>query len=577
MNIIFKLFLFACALLALLSLAATAQVTPTPGGVGLDPQRRQRDFLNEQQRRQNELVPPAAVPADDVESKPAEAKKNSDPNAVCINIQKVIFEEATLFGEDALHVNVPDSSCFTLDQIVGLVRDTTNLYISAGYVTSRAYLPEQDLSSGTLRLVVIEGRIEAVELYQNGVRRHRGEGIIPVRKGEILHIRSIEQGLDQINGLSSKDAKISFRPGSEQGTSIVVIEIKSGRQWQATVGFDNSGADNTGKAQFDGSIVVEDIFGLFETISLSHKNSDPTIAESRLSGNTALSISVPRGNWTGRWTSTFYNYVSQIEGLNQQFELSGTNWSHDAQVERLLIRDQVSKTYARFGMSVKDARNFLEDTLIETSSRILSVARLELAHTRRVLGGALSLQAGIDQGTTLFGAPNDSRAPARSPKAQFTKLDAEVSFFRQWQAGPGTVSANTRLTGQYSPHRLFGSEQLGIGGISSVRGFDRDSLSAENGFYVRNELGYTPEIFEGTLAKYLGKPTLFAGLDAGWQLPGPTTPKRYETVTGAAFGARLQGGIAYGEVSYELPLSYPSSFSGDPVLRVRAGLVLSRF
>ncbi|MDN3719644.1 POTRA domain-containing protein [Roseibium salinum] len=61
---------------------------------------------------------------------------------------------------------MPADKCFALEQIFGLVRDTTNLYVDAGYVTSRAYLPEQDLSTGTLRIQVVEGRIEQVQLRQ---------------------------------------------------------------------------------------------------------------------------------------------------------------------------------------------------------------------------------------------------------------------------------------------------------------------------------------------------------------------------------------------------------------------------
>ena len=41
------------------------------------------------------------------------------------------------------------------------IRD--RFYIDRGYVTSRAYLPQQDLSSGELRVIVVEGRLEGLD------------------------------------------------------------------------------------------------------------------------------------------------------------------------------------------------------------------------------------------------------------------------------------------------------------------------------------------------------------------------------------------------------------------------------
>lgn len=541
-----------------------------------EPQRRQRDFLDEQDRLLKEVQPPPAIPSG-IETEDLNSAPMGPDTGVCLPVEKVVFEKATVFPIKRLQGNVPAKSCLSLQDIFGLVRETTNLYVSAGYVTSRAYLPEQDLSSGQLRIEVVEGRVEAVELYQNGKKRLTGGSVLPDLNGKILHIRSIEQGLDQINRLASKDAKISFRPGSKHGTSIVIVDITAGRPWQARVGVDNSGSESTGKAQLEGSFTLEDFFGQFETISILHKRSDPTLDESRLSGNTSFSISVPKGNWTARWNSSFYNYVSELISQTQTFETSGTNWSHTAEVERLLHRDQVSKTFGRASLNFKEAKNFFEDALLEVSSRILSIFRLELAHSRRAFGGSLSGKTGWYQGLPAFGAPRDERVAPGSPRAQFSKFDGEVSYLTGASLGSNYVAFSTRLRGQYTPDALFGSEQLGIGGVSSVRGFDADSLSVENGLYTRNEISLTPKLFSEEQAKYLGQLSLFAGLDSGWQLPSSSTLHTYENIVGAAVGARLIGGIFYGEISYERPLSAPSFFSGDPVLRLRAGVVLNRF
>ncbi|MEH0069203.1 ShlB/FhaC/HecB family hemolysin secretion/activation protein [Pannonibacter sp. Pt2-lr] len=230
---------------------------------------------------------------------------------------------------------------------------------------------------------------------------------------------------------------------------------------------------------------------------------------------------MPRGFWTWRWSSSFFQYSSQVEGQLQSFRTSGTNWTHKGEIERLLWRDQVSKTHARVSVSVKDARNYLEETKLDTSSRILSVLRGEVSHTRQMLGGSLTLLAGLDQGTTWFGAARDRQAEPGAPRAQFLKSDGEVSFLRGWQIGGVQVMASTRLAAQYSPDLLWSSEQLSLGGSSTVRGFDSQSLSAVNGLYNRNELSVTPPLIPGELAKYAGQLSLLPVSTAAGNCPDP--------------------------------------------------------
>lgn len=60
------------------------------------------------------------------------------------------------------------NSCMGLIHINALIRDVSQWYLAAGFVTSRAFLPEQDLAKGTLTIAVLEGRIEAIVV--NGER-----------------------------------------------------------------------------------------------------------------------------------------------------------------------------------------------------------------------------------------------------------------------------------------------------------------------------------------------------------------------------------------------------------------------
>lgn len=74
------------------------------------------------------------------------------------------------------------------------------------------------------------------------------------------------------------------------------------------------------------------------------------------------------------------------------------------------------------------------------------------------------------------------------------------SHFNIWQTGlsyqyrmPSDWISNFRLNGQYTKNNLLTTEQLGAGGMYSVRGFNERAISADNG-YVGSLEFYTPEL-----------------------------------------------------------------------------------
>ncbi|MGX4731392.1 POTRA domain-containing protein, partial [Pseudomonas corrugata] len=73
-------------------------------------------------------------------------------------------------------------------------------YIEKGLVTSRAYLPQQDLSSGHLQVLVVEGRLEGLKGAENSQLSARELAMaFPGKTGDLVNLREIEQMVDQLN------------------------------------------------------------------------------------------------------------------------------------------------------------------------------------------------------------------------------------------------------------------------------------------------------------------------------------------------------------------------------------------
>jgi hemolysin activation/secretion protein len=54
--------------------------------------------------------------------------------------------------------------CMDVPKLQSLVKDLTNQLIARGFVTSRVYLPEQNLKTGMLKLAVVPGRLGSIHL-----------------------------------------------------------------------------------------------------------------------------------------------------------------------------------------------------------------------------------------------------------------------------------------------------------------------------------------------------------------------------------------------------------------------------
>ena len=52
-----------------------------------------------------------------------------------------------------------------------------------------------------------------------------------MKRGSILNIRDIEQTIDNFNNVPSQSADIKIEPGSNEGESNLVIDIKRTKPW----------------------------------------------------------------------------------------------------------------------------------------------------------------------------------------------------------------------------------------------------------------------------------------------------------------------------------------------------------
>ena len=408
----------------------------------------------------------------------------------CVDVGSLMLTGATRLSEAEL-ADVRQAvvgKCVTSTMINGVLAKLTNLYAARGYITTRAYVPPQDVAEGVLRIVVLEGLVARIDVRPPGSAS--AATAFPGLTGAILNLRDFEQGIDQINRLSSNSARIDIRPGSSPGDSIVVVNNEARKRWSGYASLDNSGSEATGRYQGSVSLGLDDLVGINDGLSLSHRQSIGEDRGSKMSRSDGFSVSVPYGYWLGTLSYTDFSYRTLVRGQVTSFVSKGDSQTALFRLDRVAYRDQSDKLTVSATLARKENHNYIADLLIATSSRVLSVLDLDVNLSRVSDGRLISLDAGVSRGVPVLGGMSDPAHSADSaPRAEFTKFKFGLGVFGSDRLGGRDFNWSSSLNAQHAAEVLFPGEQILVTGPYAVRGFTRASLAGDSGYYWRNEIG----------------------------------------------------------------------------------------
>jgi hemolysin activation/secretion protein len=471
-------------LLAWLSLNS-ATAAPTPGDQDLIRDRQNR-LLDEQRRRLDELK--------DLPGKEAKPQAPATPaDSRCFPIRDITLKGAdSLPAADRERLLKPYvGQCLGVSQLNELLKAITDYYIDKGRVTSRAYLPQQDLSSGHLQVLVVEGKLEGLKGAQGSSVTDRELAMaFPGKVGAALNLREVEQLVDQLNRLPSKQAQMELTPGTQVGGSDVVVKNTLQKPWRASLSRNNDGQKSTGEQQWGAGLEWDSPLGLADQLVLRGGH-DAVSDHQKTSKNSMLYYNVPWGWWNFSYTYNESDYRTFGVTNDYKFKQNGDNQNHQLRAERVVHRDDVSKTSLNVGVAHLRTNNYILDTRTTSSSNRLSELQLGINHGRRIGSGFVNVDLGMQNGIGLLDAQaQDERDDAgnRQPNARYRKYTATVSFLQPFTLWGESFSFSSLATGQRSEDILFSPQRISLGGSASVRGFKDQQLSGDSGGYWRNDV-----------------------------------------------------------------------------------------
>lgn len=551
-------------------LNAGAQVTQAQGG-DLNT-RAQQELLRQQQQEQQQRQKLERTPDVRLSAPETELTTSLPIETTCFDIRHL--ELKNIFGISMPEFNwvlepltKPDGApilgrCVGAQGVAWVIERGQKLLVDQGFVTSRILATQQDMSQGTLVLTLVPGRIRAIRLAEPIDPRVNLGNALPMKAGDVLNLRDIEQALENLKRVPTAEADIQIEPaqgeGAQLGDSDLVISYRQSFPFRLTFNVDDSGTKATGRYQgsvtvsYDNALSLNDLFYVTSTHSMGGGDSGP-----RGTRANTIHYSLPMGYWTWGATSSVSSYYQTVAGLNQNYVYRGTSENNEIKLNRLLMRDSSQKVYLAARAFQRKSNNHIDDTEVYVQRRVVGGWDSTLNHKVFIQDATLDSSLTYKRGTGAFGSIPAPEEAFNEGTSRFALVTADVNLTVPFKVERSNdevqrirYNGSWRLQQNKTP--LTPQDRFAIGGRYTVRGYDGESvLSAEHGWFWRNELSFA--------LRNSGQ-ELYAGIDTG-QVGGPSSDLLVATrLTGAVLG--LRGAIQ--KLNYDFfigaPVNKPDHF-----------------
>lgn len=355
-------------------------------------------------------------------------------------------------------------------------------------------VPEQDVTAGAVQVVVIEGRLGTVSSVNN---RWFSSGFltgsIRLQGGQPVSARTLQEDLDWLNRNPFRQVDAVFVPGAEPGTTDVQLQVQERFPVRVYAGYENSGNRFIGKDLWSVGFNWGNVFDTDHQAGYQYDRSgrDGALTAHHLSYTAPL----PQRHIL----SLSASFIETDSDLFGAFGLTGRSTRVGARYWLPLPRAS-SETLAhgiQGGVDYKRTNNNLDffgtEIFDDTADIVQFVA--QYAGSMPDNGGLNSWYADLVLSPGGITGDNENEnfdAIRAGAKAAYGYVRAGYERLTRLPRGYTWV-----FTGdlQHASARLLASEQMGIGGSGSVRGFEEREASGDHGVIVSNELrspGYRP-------------------------------------------------------------------------------------
>lgn len=392
--------------------------------------------------------------------------------------------------------------------IFELIKKTSEYYIRKGYTTTLVTIKSGNVKTGKLILEVKLGYINHIEIQNSKYSKIRVFDAFPIKKGDVLDIYAIDQGLENISN-GGYSYQMQVEPSDKVGYSDILIEEKK-TPGGINIGLNDSSTIDKGALRSVLGFTQYNFLGINDTLSLTYMERFIHNRDKNKESIYSASYSIPFKYWKFFYSVSYTDNYAEIQAQFGNYTNKSQNLRQTFRIQRVLHRNKNSKTTLYTQTKLRGQKNQVNNTLIEINSKNYTAIGIGVEHINKILGGNLYLDIEYLRGVPLFGGQRDLKNSVF--KAEYNKINLNASWQKFLYYSP-YVALMYRLNigGSYSNDELFYADKFFIGDQYTVRGFKESSLALDAGGYISNTISLKPIYFQGSIWNI--EP--FLGLDYG--------------------------------------------------------------
>lgn len=396
--------------------------------------------------------------------------------------------------------------------------------------------PEQKIINGIIRFNVYESIVANVEIQGNNrFKTNVLKNFISVKKGQYVDTNKVVQDLYWMNKNPFRKTSVIFKPGQEELTTDVDYLIEDRRTFRIYAGSENTGFESTGKNRVYSGFNWGNVWDLDHILTFQYTTS------TKFHRFQAYTASYAFPFW-GKNLISVYGGYSFFKPSSEIADLLNKGTSSQASFRYTFPLLPFKQKYVQdfsIGIDYKKTNTnltFRNSPLIGNSSIITQFAFKYVGNYETALlkipletelfvslGNIFHNQTNTDFSSLRFGAKS-RYIYAYFQYSPYINLPYDMAFLINFQA-------------QLSSANLLSSEQFGLGGYNTIRGYEYREVNKDNGVITSLEYNFF-NLHQGKHIKKTLKFLAFIDSGIGWDHKKTPEIKDPEYLIGVGPGIR---------------------------------------
>ena len=390
-----------------------------------------------------------------------------------VYVENIEVAPSLILTENEIKSIIDDytQSNLSFDKLQEIVNKINELYVEKGYVTARAYLPEQTIENETVRIELLEGRVGDVSVENNKwTRTEYIKDRLYLQKGKVFNLQKLEQDLMIFNRYNDNvELCGNLEPGkSKMGTTDINVTVRERLPFHLTALMDNAGRTTIGK--YRGGLMLQDdsLFGFRDKLTIgayANKYSVTPFAD----------YNFPINKKDGRIGFSFSSSNSKIgHGPYRSFNIKSRSQNYSLYYTQPIYRKPWTELSSTTSIAYKRAVTSFDG--YDLYKNEVTTAQTGLNFRYDTKRGIWYLSQNVSYSFPIF-----------DHNSNYLKFDG--SILRLHDFGHGFVGT---LRGNYQviPDKRIVPyiDQMIAGGAATVRGYSEGLLIGRSGYIISTEL-----------------------------------------------------------------------------------------